>query len=319
MRRTAPVLALFFLAPLVAEFFLGDFPITMLPLILVLAPMYGGGALLIREVVRRTGRGWPTIALLALAFGVFEEGVLTQSLFNPDYLDAHLLDQGYVPALGTAVPWLVFVLTLHTGWSISTPIAIVEESTRARRTTPWLGRVGLFITAALFVLGSVVTFFISYGMSKHFLASPAQLGTSAGLSLLLVAAAFALPRRRSTVAAPGPVPNPWLLAGLTAAGGAVFMAGLALPLWPGVAAMLVAPAVVGGLVLRWSPRATWSPWHRLAVAGGALVTYSWHAFTMHTASLPLDLTSHTLYALGALTILATTGTRARRADVWTNS
>src|SRR6185369_5595553 len=75
MRRTAPVFALFFLAPLVAEFFLGDFPITMLPLILVLAPMYGGGALLIREVVRRTGRGWPTIALLALAFGVFEEGV----------------------------------------------------------------------------------------------------------------------------------------------------------------------------------------------------------------------------------------------------
>ena len=33
----------------------------------VLAPMSGGGALLIREVARRAGRGWPTVLLLAAA------------------------------------------------------------------------------------------------------------------------------------------------------------------------------------------------------------------------------------------------------------
>jgi len=74
MRRVAPAIALFFLSPLVAEFLLGDFPITMLYLVLFLAPMYGGGALVIRELVRRTGRGWPSIILLALAYGVLEEG-----------------------------------------------------------------------------------------------------------------------------------------------------------------------------------------------------------------------------------------------------
>jgi hypothetical protein len=67
VRRLAPVLALFFLAPLVAEFFLGDFSILQLPLIVPLAPMYGGGAILIRELARRTARGWPTIAVLAPA------------------------------------------------------------------------------------------------------------------------------------------------------------------------------------------------------------------------------------------------------------
>jgi hypothetical protein len=56
----------------------------MLPALVVLAPMYGGGALLIREVVRRRGLGWPSIILLALACGVLEEGLITQSLFNPD-------------------------------------------------------------------------------------------------------------------------------------------------------------------------------------------------------------------------------------------
>lgn len=91
MRRRAPAFALYFLAPFVAEFLLGDFPLTDLPLILALAPLYGGGALLIRETIRRSGRGWPTMVLLSLAFGVFEEGILTQSLFNPDYVGAMVL------------------------------------------------------------------------------------------------------------------------------------------------------------------------------------------------------------------------------------
>lgn len=44
--RIAPAVILFFLAPLVAEFLLGNLPITMLSSLVVLAPMYGGGALL---------------------------------------------------------------------------------------------------------------------------------------------------------------------------------------------------------------------------------------------------------------------------------
>jgi hypothetical protein len=77
MRRVAPAVALFFLSPLVAEFLLGDFGLGALFVLIGLAPMYGGGAIVIREVVRRTGRGWPSIVLLALAYGVLEEGFTT--------------------------------------------------------------------------------------------------------------------------------------------------------------------------------------------------------------------------------------------------
>jgi hypothetical protein len=38
-----PELALFFVAPLVAEFLLGNLPIKLLPTLVVLAPLYGGG------------------------------------------------------------------------------------------------------------------------------------------------------------------------------------------------------------------------------------------------------------------------------------
>src|SRR5208282_6295453 len=94
IRRVAPAIGLFFVAPLVAEYLLGDLPIKMLGALVILAPMYGGGAILIREVVRRTVRGWPTIFVLAFAYAVFEEAFTTQTLFNPDYLhlNLHLLE-----------------------------------------------------------------------------------------------------------------------------------------------------------------------------------------------------------------------------------
>ena len=103
MRRVLPAIALFFVAPLVAEFLLGDLPITMLGSLIVLAPAYGGGALLIREVVRRAGRGWASILVLALAYAILEEAFLTQTLFNPDYLglNLHLLQPGPDGVLGS--------------------------------------------------------------------------------------------------------------------------------------------------------------------------------------------------------------------------
>jgi hypothetical protein len=81
--RLASAVGLFFLAPLVGEYLLGNMPITDLPLLLVLAPFYGAGALLIREVTRRLGLGWHSMILMALAYAIVEEGLVLQTLFNP--------------------------------------------------------------------------------------------------------------------------------------------------------------------------------------------------------------------------------------------
>src|SRR5579871_3888487 len=141
-RRVAPAVALFFISPFVAEFLLGDFSIDAIWLLLVVGPLYGGGALVVRETARRLGRGWPTMLLLALAYGLLEEGIVIQTLFNPNYLGLHLLRHAWIPALGIGGWWTVFVLTLHTVWSISVPIALVEGLYAERRTQPWLGRLG---------------------------------------------------------------------------------------------------------------------------------------------------------------------------------
>ncbi|MDN5763707.1 MAG: hypothetical protein L0H41_15500 [Microlunatus sp.] len=194
-----------------AEFLLGDQWLSgpapldrQLVEMIMFTVFYGSGAVLIREIARRMGRGWPTILLLALAFGLIEEGVLDQTLFNPHYLGLDLLAYGYVPALGIGLPWTIFVLSLHVIFSIGAPIAVTEglfpDPLRGRsvvspqRQAPWLGRAGLVVVGLGYLLGAAAIFAITASTS-HFLASPAQLATSLVLTAVLIGVALRLPRR----------------------------------------------------------------------------------------------------------------------------
>jgi hypothetical protein len=305
MRRVAPAIGLFFLAPLVAEFLLGNLPITLLSALLVLAPLYGGGALLIREGARRSGRGWPTILVLGLAFGILEEAFTTQSLFNPDYLKLgmRLLEPAHIPSLGIGAWWTVFVLTLHTVWSIATPIALVEALVGDRASTPWLGRAGLVMTCVLFVLGAVATTAFTL-QGDSFVASPAQFASSGILCVLLVAGAFAL---RPTAPTPGSVPSFWLVgAGALGAGSAFLLIPYAWG-WGAVGAYLVLDLVVIVVVARWCRHTGWDGRHRLALAGGAMLAYAWHAFpqipVVGGADPATDLVGNVVFALAAVVLL----------------
>ncbi|WP_433291960.1 hypothetical protein ACQP2F_26755 [Actinoplanes sp. CA-030573] len=323
MRRRAPVFALFFLSPLVGEYFSGTtLPIVLIFLIVPFALFYGSGAVLIRETTRRTGRGWPAIITLGLAFGVLEEGVLTQSLFNPNYLaqDLHLLDPGYIEALGIGLLWTVFVLGGHMLWSIAAPIEIVEESARDRRTTPWLGRTGLVVVTVLFLLGCVMEFAVTKAEDADapFSASPAQIGVSAAIAALLVLVAFLLPHgdRRP---APGRAPSPWLVLAATVIAGigwGLLAGASSLPSWQAsIAIALVCLIVLAVLVARWSRRDGWGPRHRFAVAAGALATSGWHAFAMDYSKPPvLDAVSRTIYLLAAAAILWVAARKIRQED-----
>ena len=246
----ASAIGLFFLSPLIAEFLLGNLPIKMLPALIVLAPMYGGGALLIREVARRTGRGWPSILVLGLAYGIVEEAFTTQSLFNPNYLslNQHLLDPGYIPALGMGAWWTLFVLTLHTAWSICTSIALMEALAPSKATEPWLGRGGLAVAAVLFILGAIASTLIGY-RQDHYLAGRAQLVWAAAICLLLIQLSLRTPQR-STVSGRG-VPNAWVAGALTlVAGSAVLLVPKHWGWWAAISHISLGRARLGsGLVL----------------------------------------------------------------------
>jgi hypothetical protein len=277
-RSIAAAAGLFFLAPLVAEFLLGNLPITLLPALILLAPLYGGGAVLIRELVRRSGRGWPSIFLLGIAYGILEEAFTTQSLFNPNYLglNFHLLDPSFIFALGIGAWWTLFVLTLHAAWSICASIAIAEALVPSRSTTQWLGPIGLSIVALLFSVGVVAMTRMSYA-KDHYLASNAQFITTAIIIVLLAVAAFLLPRAKA-VTDSGSVPNTWLTGLLALA----FASGVLLVPkdwgWWAAALVFALDAAALALILFWSHSANWTPMHKLSLGSGAALAYAWHSF-----------------------------------------
>jgi hypothetical protein len=306
MRRILPAIALAFLSPLVAEFLLGDIPLSSLYVLLIFVPMYGGATVVIREVARRVGLGWPGILTLALAYGVLEEGVMTMSLFNPDYAGVRLLDVGYVPALGIAVPWTLFVLGLHTVWSVSVPIALTEELTGERRTTPWLGNPGLTLWAVLALAGAAITTLFSY-QKGHFIASAPQLAAVLIIVVALVVLAFRLPRR--TAERPGRAPAPWVVLVVALVAGGLFELHRTihgLPAWLQIVLLAGSEAGMLVLVLAWSARRGWDAGHRVALAGAALLTYAWRSF-LTTPLMPstpaMNLISHVVFSLGAVVLL----------------
>ncbi|GAB1818492.1 hypothetical protein [Herbidospora sp. RD11066] len=195
MTRIALAAGLFFLAPLMGEYLIGNVPAAELPAIIVLAPMYGGAALLIRELTLRTGRGWPTLVTLAAAYGLLQPSIIDQSLFNPSF-DGHDFTAAptYLTALGMDPGLLVTFTVGHTITSLTIPIVLMEALARQRATEPWLRIPGLIVTTLLFTAGSWIIYRELQKSGFH--TSPAQLGVSAAVVALLVVAAFSFPRTR---------------------------------------------------------------------------------------------------------------------------
>ncbi len=316
-RRFLPAFTLFLLAPLVAEYLLGSLPMTMIFILPVMAAMYGSGALLIREVARRSGGGWVTIALLGIAYGLIEEGLVTQSLFNPNYLHLRLLDFGYVPALGTGIPWLVFVLTIHVAWSICVPIGLAEALFPKRRNESWLGPIGIGGIALLFLAGAGATASFTY-KSLPFMAMPAQFAGTGVLVIALIAAALAYPRHR-TVPGDRAVPAAPLLFALSLLAGSGVMLiehlGSALIHWPwpvGVLALIADEAAFVVLMVALTRGRVWNDRQRFALMAGGLSVYAVFGFftdrELHGSG---DLVPHIAIVVFFAALAAIAGLRAR--------
>jgi hypothetical protein len=331
-RRLAPAFGLLLLAPVCAEYLYGydDSTGDLAALaggLVLFGPLYGGAALIIREVARRAGRGWPTILLLGLGFGVLQAGLIDHSMFNPSYRDIdywpELFDPTFVPALGLSLDPALTFTTGHLIWSIAVPIAIVEALVPDRRTSPWLGRFGLGVTVVAFGLAAWVV--LRWHLdTEGFVPTGWQLTGAALVVAALVVAALSL-RIGPRPATGHPAPNPWL------AGAAAFGVLVARPAAADFASSLVdewlgfavSAALLGALALilvRWSARAGWGPPHQLAFAGGALLANVATAFSTEPIG---DVSGaakygHNVVALSFVILLLVTATyrlrRGRRAS-----
>ncbi|GAB2688456.1 hypothetical protein [Thalassiella azotivora] len=319
-RHLTPAAGLFVLAPLVAEFLLGNLPLTMLPALVTLAPLYGGGALLVRELSRRRDSGWPGILLLGVAFGLVQEAFVTRTLTDRDYAGLGLLEIAHVPALGVGAWWTVFVLVVHAVWSVALPVALVESLSSPPRDAAWLGRSGVVSCAVVTLLGGVgASAFAEAGRAPSGPQSAAVLAVAGGLAVVGL-------RRRATPTRPlarggGRAPAPVLVGLLALTAGSVFWASAAalddvvrlVGEWGTVALYVLLPSTAAVAVVRWSRRPGWGDRHVLALAAAGVLTYVWHSFVQPSA-VPVDprvdLVGDVVLAVAALVLVGLAATRS---------
>jgi hypothetical protein len=297
LKRFAPVAVLFLLAPFVGELLLGATPVSRLGGLLPLSAVYGGGAVLIRELVRRRRTGWVGIALLGAAYAIVEEGFAVQSFFNPMLFRAGELGGR---ALGVNWVWTEWTIGYHVVWSVGIPILLAELLFPARRNESWLpvrGTVGIGLLYAAGVFAVAAIFRKVVTPDFH---TPTTLMAGAVLASTVLIAGGLWRRREErdpdTYWQPGRVPAAWLLA-LTSMVGAVLWFGLlGIPSWLRdrpvvVVPMLLAVAMLfalAALVGRWRTRAKWTDVKWLALASGALAVNAAFGFFFVTAGNAVD-------------------------------
>ena len=173
-----PVVSLLILAPVTGELLSSSSPPAEFfqPIsFILLTALYGGGALLVRELTRRWERGWITVVLLGMAYGIYEEGIAMRSFFDPNWMDLGLLGE-YGRALGVNWIWSIALTLFHAVISISVPILLVELTFPAHKDVPWLGKKGPVVCSAV-LLGFLLpaSFFSTYSSPGGIVASAASM------------------------------------------------------------------------------------------------------------------------------------------------
>ena len=123
LSRYGHILVLFILPVVIAELFSGSTPVSRAEQLVLEMFFYGPAALLIREIVRRNRLGWFSILLFGIAFGVIEECILLQSVFNPHFLNN---DMTLGRRWGVNWVWAEIIIVYHAVWSITVPIFFAE-------------------------------------------------------------------------------------------------------------------------------------------------------------------------------------------------
>lgn len=269
--RLLGIVTVLLLAPVTAELlqaYLRDLggPVGLVSFVVFLAPLYGGAALLIREVCVRTGRGWPGRLLLATAFGVAMPTFVDQSLFIADRSDiagwGDLVRAAEVGGIGAyaALTWTAG----HVLLSVTAPTIVGE--TVARRPGPWLGRVSGPLVVVTMAGVAVLLHRSPEGTVE---AGTAQRVVAACVVTGLVVAAFTGWGRPLAVSGKGRTPRP--LAVGVVAGVLLLIGDFTPPGWAGLGVVALVLALLASVVVRAVRSGGWTPRHAVALALGLVL------------------------------------------------
>jgi hypothetical protein len=282
--RIAPGLMMMVLPPIFTEWLLGGTRLSAIigfpPIVFMEIIVWGGGALMLRALVRKLGLGWGSLILFGLAIAVAEEFVIQQTSFAPLVIKLKGVEWGR--AGGINYVYALWALAYEAVWVVLMPTLVAEMVFPDRRHETWLSRTGLAIVGILFPIGSVMAWYgwtqIARVKTFHlppYMPTHGEFAAALAAIAILFAWAIKFPPRLESKTSP---PSPALLG----IGGAVWSA-----LWFGLvvlafgqAPQLSAPmifavflllilAVLFGMI-RWGASAGWTGRHSFGLFFGTL-------------------------------------------------
>ncbi|WP_348264360.1 hypothetical protein P8935_07445 [Telmatobacter sp. DSM 110680] len=283
-RYRAPIWTLLVLAPVISEVLSGS---TRLSILFVLIPeimVWGGGALLARELVRRWRAGATSLLCLGLALSIAEEFIIQQTSIAP--LPFPGANAAYGRDFGVNWIYLLFMLGFESVWVVLVPVQVTELIFPDRGEQPWLRKRGLIATCLAFLVGCRIAW---YGWTQQ--ARP-RLGAApyhppaililVGITSIVILIGLAWLLRaygHSGQSNSRDAANPWLIGFKAFIFGAAWFALITLIFVPHSGIALWIPLAAGplwallsfALVRYWSGARGWRDMHRFALSFGAVL------------------------------------------------
>ena len=240
------------------------------------AMLYGCPALLIRELARRTGRGWPTVVLLSAAAGLLQAGVIDQSLFSDSYGDVEGWEESlratYIAPLGLGASMLQGFVVGHVVYSFCAPLALAEAMRPGIAHRSWLGWRAITVATLLWLLAAAAVVSDTLGSEAH--ATLPEVAATLVVIAAIVAAALGV----GGVDRPARARTPRLRTTLVLSFVAASAHAVAPETWLGVAVAALVVVASGWLLARAARGRDWSLTHAAAVATGVLLSRGALAF-----------------------------------------
>lgn len=283
-RYRSAIWTLLILAPVISEVLSGS---TRFSILFVLIPeimVWGGGAVLCRELVRRWQAGATSLLCLGLALSVAEEFIIQQTSIAP--LPFPGANPAYGRYLGVNWLYLLFMLGFESVWVVLVPVQIAELVFPERRDQPWLQTRGIVATCIAFLVGCRIAWYGWTQQARPRLHAapyhPPAILILIGLAVIATLISMAWLVRnfgRSGQIETRRVANPWLIgfkAFIFAAAwfeliGLIFVPHPSLAVWIPITAGSIWAVLAYAILRYWAAAKGWRDTHRFALSFGAVL------------------------------------------------
>lgn len=190
--RSHPILCLALLTPGLPEYLSTSSPILNLAVnpawfflgLVINVGQYTAGALLIREAVLRWHKGWGSVFLLGLAYGITEEGLGDNTLFNSNHGADGVLGS-FGRFAGVNWVWSTGVLAFHVIYSIGLPILLLGLALPNTRGRSLVGRRGILVALLSLTASTSLETVIVYGSFGFWMGIPLLVGSLVAITVLV--------------------------------------------------------------------------------------------------------------------------------------